>query len=499
MDSIRLIRAINRIAKDHFSSRETYFNPTPYLEECLDSLREYFRAELKGDYLFSALTLKKSVPTVERKDEEGIEIISRSKNEGYHFRDDVVEGTFEPIIGELIQAVENKSSISLTRSLLKDSHGKLLFFYSEKEYDSPINPFESEDSKLALFSLSWLRLNPDGREFDRFLDANRRFIEKFKKMLTGKECLPEENLQQEGKLLWYYKKLQEAYRPVEPDKDFVVHFIRPAFIEFDHNVLLSLATSRQLEPHQLAFIALLIYRIVGQMAIEKTKEIEELRRKRSFSLTTHSLKTELNTTIVPQIGMVKDALRETPFPERLPLHKYVDDLERQGQNLFYMTGLITLVDKIGDKDTFVSSGLKQQLLVKAEEAINISQYCEEYNARNRRLAEIVISGAPDQSLSIKVYGVYLSRVLVKLFVDTIFENISLHGRRRNKKVELRVSHSDHVWTFENDTRIEKVEVDVSRLSGNLLLFQTFIEDTKSGTLVIDSGNHLFKVTCAFNT
>jgi len=473
-DSISLIRKINRIARNHYQDSSAIFDHNQYLEECFECLIEFFEINLRDRYLFSALSYHK------KSDNTKVELVKVKNSETpYHFKPEI-KAQFEPEVKVLLRDIFDGKCMSLTLTLLDNPLGKDVFLSSGQSYTMPVNPeVVDDDVRITFFSLAALIFN---QEAEIFVKLNAPEIFFFKdQVLKDKDNF---DLQMIGRLLWHYKKLEMLYLEAHPGKDFFVHFIRPSFIDFDYNILLSLATDEIIAPPELlAFIDLIIYRIVGQMAIEKIKEAERLKRKKSFSLTTHSFKTTLKTTIIPNVNRI---IRE-------PKESYFATLKKQCLDLYNLTGLVSLIDKIGEEEEFIASGIKDDLLTAEPECLSISEQYQSYLSLNPSLAPIIISGAPTDSFHIQVYDVYLSLNLVRLLYNMIFENLNLYGKRTDKQINLSVIRDNKEWIFENETNVEEVEIDPAKLKGNLLLFQTLVEDTGCGIFTIESKAYKFRI------
>lgn len=497
LNSIDTIRLLNLIARKYYHNDDGTFHHEAYLRDCFKCLLTFFSTELyvgesaerENVFLFAALTYKKE-------DSTRIELVKLDDGLGYYFNKDAeaeLAALFNPVIEELYKAIYKKKSMSVTETLLKDKRrGKDLFLYSGKPYETPVDPSnEDVDARIAFFRLSDLAFVED-ESIEKFCKSNSKQIGEFKKSLNkNSEIDVADSDQQIGTLLWYYRQLQEKYLLKHQDKEFLVHFIRPSFIEFGYNILLSLGTNSRLNVDQLSLIYLLVYRIVSQTVIEKTKEAEKLKRKKSYSLTSHSFKTELSTTIIPQVNLVVDTIKESALYSNPKLNEHVDVLLEQSKELFRLTGLISLIDKIDKRDEFLESGHRDELISTTQEFIKIADYCSVYNLRHPNLDDIVVRGY--STLSITVFDEFLSGQLIRLFYKTLFENIIIHGRRVDNKVYLDVSQTPNGYSFENETRKESFVIDDTKLTGNLLLFKTFIEETGSGKLHVKSENHKFNV------
>ena len=497
MNSIDTVRQINQIARNHYRNDDEVFDHKMYLQDCFTCLQHYFTSEFPQKYLFSALTQKHEGT---RKLVEVVKADELNKGTGYHF----AEGAnilFEPMIAELLEDIESEICISLTRTLLRDKKkGKDLFFYSREPYGDTVVKMADEKARIEFFPLLPLNIGSESSTFEDFIDAsttdginNKERIIRFVDTLEVEGESEQYRFEKVARLLWYYKRMQVKYQDQHREKDFIVHFIRPSFIDFDYNILLSLATNEHLHHDKLSYIYLLVYRIVSQTAFEKTKEIERLKRRKSYSLTSHSFKTELSTTIVPQVKLVKKAIGDLGIQEDSQLIGLADDLLEQSQELFRLTGLISLIDKVEEKDNFIKSGLNDGLITCTEEVEKISDYCSVYNLKHPNFSNIVILGEAEFSASIRIYDHYLSGVLIKLFYKTLFENLILHAKRTNYQIHLIAIQKHNGWILENATKSKSITLDPTKLTGNLSLFQTLIEDTKSGSLTIDPEDYKFKV------
>lgn len=284
--SIDTIRRLNVVARKYYHKENVKFNHESYIQECLECLLSFFSTELfvgeganrENAYLFAALTYKKE-------ENPKIELVRVADGLGYYFAGEVeqeLEDSFNRIIGELYEAIHKRESMSVTKVLLKDKkRGKDLFLYSGDSYEAPVEPSNpAVDARIAFFPLKSLKFNPD-ESVERFCERNGGPIREFRDSLDhNAEMKLTETDQQIGVLLWHYKRMEEVYYRCRGGGEFLVHFIRPSFIDFGHNILLSLGTSRRLDVDQLSLIYLLIYRIVSQTVIEKTKQAE--REKSSY-------------------------------------------------------------------------------------------------------------------------------------------------------------------------------------------------------------------------
>jgi hypothetical protein len=226
---------------------------------------------------------------------------------------------------------------------------------------------------------------------------------------------------------------------------------------------------------------------------EAKKRLDEENRKNSFSLTTHCFKTDLNTTIMKKVALLIKRT-EDPFllAELKKLAEHCDDL-------YNFTGIISLIDKIGNKEQFLRSGLTTQLLTTDATAWSIRGHYQEYCQLNGSDLTIDFFGDETDAFTIPIYDKYLGKQLVKLFHYTLFENLNLHSWRYGNRIRLYIRHSGNSWTFANKTKTEAVKIDPSRIKGNILLFKSLIEETNSGKLTVTAENNQFILTYTYHS
>ncbi len=484
--SIDLIRVINKKANDVYGGKDASFNHVDYIRHCSDAFAKYFKILLKDNkYLFSTLS------AWNRKMADGVFFANPIKRYDYNLS---CEYLLKPIIEGLnddakclLNDIHQKQSISITKYLLQESYGFDLFFEGNTQYWEPIK-CEKEDAKIYFFPLNNLLLSEN---IFQFQNRNKDIIESFiANIKINKELETENIFEKTSRLLWYYRKMQVEYVKEVEGKDFIVHFIRPSFIDFDHNMLLSLATNRLLIEEELATIDLILFKIVGLMATERVKEVEALKTKTMFSLTTHSLKTHLNTTVIKTLNSFDDKLN--PYPD---LKEAFEEHKREVKTLFHLTELLSLTDKIDNKEKFYEAGINTKLLSKELISYNLKEHLQKFNDRNRTSFDIEISPEIEIfDLSISIYGLYFGVKLLELFFNTIFENIAAYGKPDNKKKKLCIEINEGQWKFTNAIVDESVEFDEQQVKGNLGLFKKLIEETKSGTFCVPKPkNHEFKI------
>ena len=377
-----------------------------------------------------------------------------------------------------------ESGVSFTLTTLMVEYiikKKIQSILVKSKSDNSVPIEENEDLKEYLSEFIVIDLRQDLK------DTQGKYTENFRKIARQLNVKSNE-----------YKKLYRRlidFRNI-PAPDNFLYLIKPTANHKQFNVVLALGVRCPIPANEFHLLRLLVYRFVSEVAIKELEKIEQLKRKKSFSLTTHAFKTEINTTLIPQVGIIQDLAKPTGIPD---LISEIGELDNQCTDLFYLTGIITLIDKIIEEKDFIESGKKDGLIESSKQTIDVSKYCENYNLKNKSLDRIIPQGNTSMILNIKIYGEYLSERVIKLFYNMIFENINLYAERdENMNIVLKVSQSSKVIIFENDTDVDSFELKDDDLKGNLLLFKTLIEETKSGELLIKHEDRKFKLILKLN-
>lgn len=491
-----VIREINKISRLHYYDRRTIFDHHSYLKECLNCLRTFFsvNVELSDKYLFSALTLRKEHT-------ETIEVIKVNDDTGYDFAEPV-KASFEPIIAELLKAINDNQCISLTRTLLKNSvDGRVLFFTSKRDYDAPIKPYpgQESDAKVRFFPLSSIKYA--GNDFDSFLTDHEPQIFEFKRSIVddskSEEGLTEYSLERLGTLLWYYKKLEIALDETALHKDFSVHFFRPSFIEFEHNILLSLGTSQLLKPHQIAFLGLLIYRIASQMAIERIKEVEMIESLSHVSVSTHAIKTAINGLLSPPLNSL---WQTDKFRNEYSLKVALKSRDK----LLALTEVINLMSKLTSqrlndqelRSALISSNLfspykmKYALTAKLRELFILQKTnLQETAIRIREDVEVILDS------DFLAYGeLFPTELFYELLLLTVVENCIKHGYvdKNEDFITLTITYTERTVSFSNrPKRADTFSLDLKNATGNLRLFYALVLRLQLGEIFVYSADDFY--------
>lgn len=256
---LKVFREINEAATKYYADKNS-FKHDEFLSACNQILCKFFSKYLHDNFIFSTLsfTNKGKLHLVNEKDGNNI----------YNFCSNVNE--WQSLLAKIksyIKEIEDGKIISLTNVLLDKNIKQDLFLIHA---DSTYSPTILGD-KIQEYKLNAVAFNPTPADF---IKENEKCIEDFANKFANPLYTENTNYKY-GKYIWNYYELAKDYSTNNAHADFLIHFIKPSIVEFDYNLLLSLATNRLLEDDELAFINLLMHRIVSQTAIEKVEEVKQ--------------------------------------------------------------------------------------------------------------------------------------------------------------------------------------------------------------------------------
>lgn len=235
------------------------------------------------------------------------------------------------------------------------------------------------------------------------------------------------------------------------------------------------------------------------MHIEKIEELQRLKTKTMLSLTTHSLKTHLNTTVIKTKNAFNKKLCSYPELKKLSFYpELTGSFIKHGKEvdtLFHLTELISLIDKIDKPKKFCESGINSKLLSTSVVNYYLKKHLEDFNENHKADNKIELINDYDIiKISIPIYGLYFGNKLLELFFNTVFENVLAYGKPENRKKKLSIETREKYWKFSNAIVDKSFIFDEQQLKGNLKLFKKLIEETKSGIFSIPSpDNYEFKI------
>ncbi len=233
-----------------------------YLKECDCSLFEYFKSDFKKDFIFSAFSYKTKAGDIKivKQGEDNTD------NIGYNFNVDCGE-KFENTRTELNSLIKkiDKTTISLTSILLNENCDKdFVLFCASNEYEKGIL-----SDKIHPLNFNHNSCYENLEDFEKSLS---------KEITLFKNSFPtfsNYTIEMYVEYFWGYYNICKAYQTENSTTDIYIHFIKPSATLFDYNILLSLATKRPLLSDEIAFINLLMHRIVSQTGIEKSEEVKQ--------------------------------------------------------------------------------------------------------------------------------------------------------------------------------------------------------------------------------
>lgn len=470
MDATTLIRRINEAGNQYYNLDGIGGQHREYLLECDNAFRKYLRHQLGDSYLFSTLSFK------DRR--KGNHVTFANESTRYDYSESV-KSVFKPIIeGEgqgdecLLNDLPHRAT-SITLNLMNTPIGFDLFFEGIEPYKGSIK-LQDRGARIHFFSLYKLDYEID---FNLFNKKNGERIEEFLKL----ESFKSSDVERSARLLWYYKRMQVDYLHNYPDGDFIVHFLRPAHMDFDRGLLLSLATNEIIPEPTLSSINLINRSIVSKMAVEEFKEIERLKRKTSLSLTTHGLKTEVGNTLIKMFEILEEEHRDEVV-EQLNcdvLLSSFNGFKELLNQVYALTGILSLVDKFDDADwkSIVRSGVHDNLLSKERQVVDVTTLLDFFNSKKKDDENITIEcvGIQLNEIEFKFFDHYFHENMIRLFYLTIFENIIKHGAAtKDRGYVLSVDQSEHFYVFSNKMSRKTYETDGKKLRGNLDLFKLLL-------------------------
>lgn len=479
---LEIFRKVNELADAHYTNEQS--RHVDFLSACHKALAEYFEEYFKDGFIFSALSFSKN---------NELHYVDEATDNGYIFNKGSVKNWEElsALFTEYIKEVSDKEIISITKILLNKNNTaarKDLFFTccANCKYQIDIlSNGNEENTKVFEYQLGTFN---DDKE--SYYNSNRTKLDKFHEAFSNGSYEQSKGLY--DKYIWDYHQLADKYKTGNDKSDFLLHFIKPSIAELDYGLLLSLATNQQLKSDELAFVNLILYRVVSQTATEKMREAERLKTKTMFSLTTHSLKTHLDTGVIKLKNAFKDKLSSYPT-----LLNEFSELDEETEELRKLTSLLSLIDKIDDENEFKKEATKSNLLTKSNANYNLSEHLIRFNSGHAAMPDIEVKSAIEIekfSLSLPIFGMYFSDRLLKLFFNTLFENVISYGKHDKNKIALTIETESGCWTFSNETEDETIPFDPTKVKGNLRLFQLLIEETNSGSFLIDNfQKHKFKI------
>jgi transposase-like protein len=502
MDELKAFREIKKVAQLHYfstdgSDKRTHFEKgVEYLSQCQAILYNYFKSnkELSGKIIYSTLSY---IDHREKKQTHTALIANNDFKSGYYWNDNIpnfgneeiakADGFFKTFIGDINQ---NKL-ISLTNILFDRNKFKAPDFIisnckiKKDDVYTLGSSVSYQEEPLCHFQYH----KKKGVFYTQYKSSINSFIDVY-----NQEKVSVLNSDYFGKVKNYFIRYLQAIDLFNEFglKNVNFNFIKPFLEGNEYNVLLTVAANDQLTNSERAVINLFLYKIVSYMASDlQTLKAEnaDLRRRKSFSLTTHSLKTHLNTTVVITKNAFNDTLTGYPL-----LKEEFKEHSREVDTLFHLTELLSLIDKIDNSEKFKKAAT-EVLFTDTKVSYNFKEHLDKFNQRHNTFPDLIsIPTIEKFEFDLTIYELFFGEKLLELFFNTIFENLLAYGKpNKDCKKELRIDITENSWTFKNDTLNKVVSVDEEKLTGNLELYRKLINETKSGLFSINTGEFKFEI------
>lgn len=463
-NNLELIRCLNELIRTYFvNSKTKATNNKAFVKDSQDLLFKFLDAKLGDNLVHLVLTYVKNNKTIITTDD------------GAYKFGNAVSDQYKTLVNNYLNDIKNGEFTSFTKALLLKHEGFDVILESAKQYESPIKT-EGGNSKIQFFSVEDL--------------------EKLKSRESGEQMgfiQNDEDLTRFEKLITHYKYFTEELKKKEGIEGTYFQFLRPYYMDLEYNILVGITTTKRLDTQLLVDINNFAFRVVSQMSksqLEYENEMEESKTRRTFNLYTHSLKTQLDTTVVKLKNKFKDRIAQYS-----DLHLPFQSLDDEIEELYKLTSLVSLIDKIGDEKQFCDTGIASNFLSESKLAFDLKNHLDRFNGLNKALPDIFIE--PDSikslELELKVYNYYLGDIFWRLFFNTLFENITKFGKPNNKKVVLNIQANDSSWVFTNETVDEAPVWDEPKLKGNLKFFQMLLVETDSGQFSITPEKNIFRI------
>lgn len=456
-DSIKGLRE-NTIAYNNYK-----LSAEDYLVNQTKVLSKAFENKMGDNYIFSNIFFVENGDFLTPKTAINI-------NTGYS---DEKKLKLEEILQNGQELVENGECIGLTdvivNRLTKEPIQSLVFFRKDKK------------RKLKNYSKKEL-ISADIFDFYRgSAIANRdNYSTKF---LESADALHIDD----NELYRLYRRYETFYNlDIDKKNDFFIYFIKPYSNHIYFGSVYLLGVKKQLKKNDFHYLRLLIHRITSEIAIDKFKIIDQLMAKTSFSVTSHSLKTQINSNIKTPFQEILTHCKEKHFKDH-KLNIMASDLYEEILELRDLTGVLSLVDKKNNSIEFQASGKNDSLLQDTlPEHLNLKIFIDEFNTKNPSDESVVLSGKSIFQFEIKLYESFASNILIKLLLNTILENILKHGKAENGLLNLNFEVNSYGWKFWNKSKKTKLltagQKDYEQLKGNLSLFNLLINERQGSSV-----------------
>ena len=486
-----IFREINTLAARYYTEWQS--DHINFLSACHRALGNYFSSYFKETFIFSALSYSKK---------DHLHFVDEQLNHGYVFNQKNVSNwqDLRDTLGEYILEVSSMKMISITKILLDKSNTTIckdLFFNCCSGIKYPVDILGS-----SIFEYTLENFSDDDQTYYR---SNRLQLDNFRNTFSNKG-VSSLGSPLYDRYVWNHHRLAQCYRSAS-NKDFLLHYIKPSIRQLNYGLLLSLAMNRQLTSDEVAFINLILYRIVSQMASERMKEDlirdKEIEDLKNVSASSHVIKTTVNGLFGPPLNSL---LQESTVDPRIV------ELQTAKEKILDYAEVTNLVTKLSSdkiekneiQDALASSSL---FTLQADDLPEIDELLKSIKeGRNNDPNSVDLSfeiEMIDGGLAKEVfkYGKYhLSRSFYELLLLTIIENVIKHGAT-NRAGELTVSmyvSKDQILFINKPKPNSKQDLEVEDMTDNFRVFHTVFSKLNLGVFVVTNDGKEFKVLLKAN-
>lgn len=329
MNELGLIRAINDAFETEVDKNGHEYDKKAFFAACRKPIKEFVDANMPSVLFFGL-----SVGNLYNDNYELLTSQDLDQKFIYFGKGDTTQ--IKQKINDFIVGTENDEIINLTSILLKEKHGPDLFFWEDKD-EKILKSYEEKGiiTDCTIFTKRPYSFNlnklSDTDNFDAFKQENKNIeaVNNFINLLKlevqvieeGVELSNEEHKRyyEIAKYLWHYKTIIKEARELFP----IIHLIRPRLAQPEYNLLLTIATSGELESQKIALLNDTIYRIMSMAAMKGERERADREKISLISSHKHTMR---NFGIKEHLANLKIAIQRSSQDKALEILHKLDNL-----------------------------------------------------------------------------------------------------------------------------------------------------------------------------
>ncbi|MEP5338123.1 MAG: hypothetical protein ABJL44_15470 [Algibacter sp.] len=515
MDELAVFRKIKEIAKEHYLEEQNldiskhFERGVKYLTDCQRILYIYFSEHKIFSKKFLYTTLSYIDQRAKTKTKTVLINDSTAKS-GYYWSKSLLtpeqEEEIDIFFRDFISEINNKNLISLTNILFDRSWFKVPDFIISNENFSGEDIYRiSESTEYNQEPICLFEFNQDifeETDKEKFYQSHKNSISSFINIYKHQESndLDTSYINKVSDYFHRYQQVISLFKKFRIEKSYF-NFIKPFLEGNNYNVLLTITTSEQLSRLERTLVNQFLYEIVSHMAADyqalKT-ENEKLKRRKSYTLTTHGLKTEIGNSLLQLSRTLRKKYnvlaKKNPVLENLRQNIY--SLDKNIHQIYSITGIHSLLEKVDDRESFIFSAKDDELLQEEKVDFDVLEYCSHINELYEDDYSIHIETDLNlNEIDFKIFDLFFSEIMMKLFYGTLFENLTRYAEPENELLKLHIYRENDYLVFKNKKNAN-ASLTKRYLRGNLGFFKSIIEDTKTGLMDIDrsdSENYYIKL------